>query len=39
MQGPGILATVSKKLESPAGFWNNVGENTSSLFQDKGAFE
>ena len=25
--------TISqKKLENPAGFWNNVGENTSSLF-------
>jgi hypothetical protein len=28
-----------KKLENPAGFWNNVGRNTSSLFQHKGAFE
>jgi F-type H+/Na+-transporting ATPase subunit beta len=28
-----------KKLENPTGFWNNVGENTSSLFQHKGAFE
>jgi len=32
--------TISqKKLENPAGFWNNVGENRSSLFQNKGAFE
>ena len=32
--------TISKKkLENPAGFWNNVGHNTSSLFQNKGAFE
>ncbi|MGC8641473.1 MAG: hypothetical protein ACP5XB_16530 [Isosphaeraceae bacterium] len=32
--------TISqKKLEIPAGFWNNVGGNTSSLFQNKGAFE
>jgi hypothetical protein len=28
-----------KELENPAGFWNNGGKNTSSLFQDKGAFE
>jgi hypothetical protein len=28
-----------KKLENPTGFWNNVGGNTSSLFQNKGAFE
>jgi hypothetical protein len=28
-----------KKLENPTGFWNNVGDNTSSLFQHKGAFE
>jgi hypothetical protein len=28
-----------KKLENPASFWNNVGKNTSSLFQDKGVFE
>ena len=28
-----------KKLENPAGLWHNVGENTSSLFQNKGAFE
>jgi len=28
-----------KKLENPAGFWNNVGRNMSSLFQNKGAFE
>jgi hypothetical protein len=28
-----------KKLENPTGFWNNVGGNTSSLFQHKGAFE
>jgi hypothetical protein len=32
--------TISqKKLENPTGFWNNVGEITSSLFQIKGAFE
>ena len=32
--------TISqKKLENPASFWNNVGENRSSLFQNKGAFE
>jgi len=34
---PGKIS--QKKLENPACFWNNVGENTSSLFQDKGAFE
>ena len=34
---PGKIS--QKKLENPAGFWNNVGENTSSLFQNKGAFE
>src|SRR5271157_1451588 len=28
-----------EKLENPAGFWNNVEENTFSLFQNKGAFE
>ena len=28
-----------KNLENPAGFWNNVGRNRSSLFQNKGAFE
>lgn len=28
-----------EKLENPAGFWNNVEENTVSLFQNKGAFE
>jgi hypothetical protein len=28
-----------KKLENPAGFWNNVGSKISSLFQNKGAFE
>jgi hypothetical protein len=28
-----------KKLENPASFWNNGGENTSSPFQNKGAFE
>jgi hypothetical protein len=28
-----------KKLENPAVFWNNGGENTSSLFHKKGAFE
>jgi hypothetical protein len=28
-----------KKLENPAGFWNNGGENRSSLFQHKGVFE
>jgi hypothetical protein len=28
-----------KKLENPAGFWNNTGENMSSLFQNKRAFE
>jgi hypothetical protein len=32
-------AISKKKLENPAGFWNNGGENTSSLFQNKGAFE
>ncbi|MGA2705770.1 MAG: hypothetical protein ABSH35_32395, partial [Isosphaeraceae bacterium] len=26
-----------EKLENPAGFWNNVEENTFSLFQNKGA--
>jgi hypothetical protein len=35
-----LAGTISqKKLENPAGFWNNIGENTSSLFQNKGAFE
>jgi hypothetical protein len=34
---PGRIS--QKKLENPAGFWNNVGKNTSSLFQNKGAFE
>ena len=29
----------AKKLENPRGFWNNVCRNTSSLFQDSGAFE
>jgi hypothetical protein len=28
-----------KKLENPAGSWNNVGDITSSPLQDKGAFE
>jgi hypothetical protein len=28
-----------KKLENPAGSWNNVGGNTSPIFQNKGAFE
>jgi hypothetical protein len=28
-----------KKLENPTGFWNNGGENTSSLIQHKGVFE
>jgi hypothetical protein len=28
-----------KKLENPAGSWNNVGDITSSPFQNKGAFE
>jgi hypothetical protein len=32
-------AISKKKLENAAGFWNNGGENTSSLFQNKGAFE
>ena len=31
--------SFEKKLENPASFCNNGGENTSSLFQDKGAFE
>jgi hypothetical protein len=32
--------TISKKkLENSAGLWNNVGGNTSSQFQHKGAFE
>jgi hypothetical protein len=30
---------LQKKLENPAGSWNNVGENTSPIFQNKGAFE
>ncbi len=30
---------VQKELENLPCFWNNVGENTSSLFQDKEAFE
>src|SRR5258707_526725 len=34
---PGKIS--QEKLESPAGFWNNIGENTSSLFQNQGAFE
>ena len=34
---PGEIS--QKKLENPTDFWNNVGENTSSLFQNKGAFE
>jgi hypothetical protein len=35
-----LAGTISqKKLEIPAGFCNNVGENTFSLFQNKGAFE
>jgi hypothetical protein len=28
-----------KKLESPRRFWNNIGRNTSSLFQTTEAFE
>jgi hypothetical protein len=35
-----LAGTISqKKLENPAGFGNNGGENTSSLFQNQGAFE
>jgi hypothetical protein len=30
---------LQKKLESLASSWNNVGDITSSPFQDKGAFE
>jgi hypothetical protein len=28
-----------QELENPAGFWNNVGRNRSSPFQNKGSFE
>jgi hypothetical protein len=28
-----------KKIENPAGFWNNVGRNRSSPCQNKGSFE
>jgi hypothetical protein len=36
--GP-LGSILEKKLENPAGSWNNGGENTSSSFQDLGAFE
>ena len=34
-----ILQNRAEKLENPRGFWNNACRNTSSLFQDSGAFE
>jgi hypothetical protein len=33
------LLNLKKELENPRCFWNNVGVNTSSLFQAPGVFE